>query len=59
VFDFSSGYIQRAKHIMPRNAPTLPWRLNQDYRKDKQDMRHAPIDDGVMQFSRVRAKVDA
>ena len=59
VFDFSSGYIQRAKHIMPRNAPTLPWRLNQEYRKDKQDMRHAPIDDGVMQFRRVRAKVDA
>lgn len=59
VFDFSSGYIQRAKHIMPRNASTLPWRLNQEYRKDRQDMRHAPIDDGVMQFSRIRAKVDA
>jgi hypothetical protein len=44
---------------MPRNAATLPWRLNQEYRKDRQDMRQAPIDDGVLQFRRLRAKADA
>lgn len=59
IFDFSSGYIQRGKDLMPRNAATLPWRLNQDYRRDRQDMRQAPIDDGVLQFSRVREKVEA
>ena len=59
IFDFSSGYIQRGKHMMPRNAASLPWRLNQDYRKDRQDMRQAPLDDGVMQFRRVRQPVDA
>jgi cation diffusion facilitator CzcD-associated flavoprotein CzcO len=59
VFDFSSGYIQRGKHMMPRNAAALPWRLNQEYRRDKQDMRQAPIDDGVMQFGRLREKVEA
>lgn len=59
IFDFSSGYIQRGKHLMPRNAHALPWRLNQDYRRDKQDMRQAPIDDGVMQFTRVRESVEA
>ena len=59
IFDFSSGYIQRGKDQMPRNAATLPWRLNQDYRRDRQDMRHAPIDDGVMQFTRARSKVGA
>ena len=59
IFDFSSGYIQRSKHLMPRNAPSLPWRLNQEYRKDKLDMRQAPIDDGVMQFRRVRVAVSA
>ena len=57
IFDFSSGYIQRGKHLMPRNAVAPPWRLNQDYRSDKQDMRHAPIDDGLMQFGRVRERV--
>jgi monooxygenase len=59
IFDFSSGYIARGKHLMPRNAPALPWRLNQEYRKDRQDMRQAPIDDGVLQFRRVRELVDA
>lgn len=54
VFDFSSGYIQRGKDKMPKNAATLPWRLNQDYVKDRVDMRQAPIDDGVLHF--VRAK---
>jgi cation diffusion facilitator CzcD-associated flavoprotein CzcO len=59
LFDFSSGYFERSKHILPRNAAALPWRLNQVYRKDRQDMRQAPIDDGVMQFGRVRERVEA
>lgn len=59
IFDFSSGYIQRGKHQMPRNAATLPWRLNQDYRRDKLDMRQAPIDDGVLHFTRARELVGA
>lgn len=59
IFDFSSGYIQRGKHMMPRNAASLPWRLNQNYRQDRQDMRQAPLDDGIMEFRRVRQPVDA
>ena len=54
IFDFSSGYIQRGKHLMPRNAHALPWRLNQEYRKDRVDMRQAPIDDGVLIFTRAK-----
>jgi len=53
IFDFSSGYIQRGKHMMPRNAASLPWRLNQDYRQDRRDMRQAPLDDGIMEFRRL------
>lgn len=56
--DFSSGYLERGKDKMPKNAPSLPWRLNQDYRRDKQDMRQAPIDDGVMEFTRARELVE-
>lgn len=48
LFDFSSGYIQRGKHIMPRSATILPWRLNQDYRKDKVDLAAAPVLDGIL-----------
>ena len=57
IFDFSSGYLARGKHQMPRNAATLPWRLNQDYTKDRTDMRRAPIDDGVLEFQRRRELV--
>ncbi len=55
LFDFSSGYIQRGKHIMPKSATVLPWRLNQDYRKDRADLKTASIDDGVLKFSKVTA----
>jgi cation diffusion facilitator CzcD-associated flavoprotein CzcO len=50
---FSSGYIQRGKHIMPKSAVDLPWRLNQDYRFDRKALATAPIDDGVLKFDRV------
>ncbi|MBB3033932.1 flavin-containing monooxygenase [Alteriqipengyuania lutimaris] len=50
IFDFSSGYIQRSKAIMPKNAVSFPWRLNQDYRVDRKQMKSDPIDDGILHF---------
>jgi cation diffusion facilitator CzcD-associated flavoprotein CzcO len=55
IFDFSSGYIQRSLHIMPKNADKLPWRLNQNYVQDRIDMKTGAIDDGVLTFSNGRA----
>jgi len=55
LFDFSSGYIQRGKHIMPKSATTLPWRLNQDYRFDKKALATTPVADGVLRFDHVEA----
>jgi cation diffusion facilitator CzcD-associated flavoprotein CzcO len=52
TFDFSSGYIQRALASQPRNGTVAPWRLNQDYLKDRVIMREGQIDDGVLKFSR-------
>lgn len=52
VFDFSSGYIQRALDILPKNGTAAPWRLNQDYLKDRVIMRNGPIDDGALTFGR-------
>lgn len=48
IFDFSSGYIQRSKEIMPKNAVEYPWRLNQDYISDRKRMQRDPIDDGIL-----------
>lgn len=56
VYQFSSGYIQRALPLMPKSAKTLPWRLNQDYREDLRDYRRRPVDDGVLRFESVVAK---
>jgi hypothetical protein len=47
---FSSGYLARVKHLMPRNADRLPWRLNMDYFEDRKDFRERPVDDGVLAF---------
>ncbi|MFC4293483.1 flavin-containing monooxygenase [Novosphingobium tardum] len=55
IFDFSSGYIQRSIHELPKSAKNLPWRLNQEYVRDKKDMRSAPIDDGILTFSKAHA----
>lgn len=52
-FAFSSGYLQRAKHVIPKSAPALPWRLNQDYLADCRDFRKRPVDDGVLKFARL------
>ncbi|MGB3711267.1 MAG: NAD(P)/FAD-dependent oxidoreductase [Erythrobacter sp.] len=55
VFDFSSGYIQRGKHIMPRNAVGYPWRLNQEYLVDRKRMQADPVDDGILSFRQAEA----
>ncbi|MEC7535613.1 MAG: FAD-containing monooxygenase EthA, partial [Pseudomonadota bacterium] len=47
---FSSGYIQRSKSIMPKNAVAYPWRLNQEYVADRKLMQDDPIDDGLLAF---------
>jgi len=58
-FPFSSGYLQRAKHLVPKSAGALPWRLNQDYLEDCRDFRRRPVDDGVLRFERLPAETRA
>ena len=55
IFDFSSGYIQRGKHIMPKNAVSYPWRLNQEYIADRKIMMTEPVDDGLLSFRKAGA----
>jgi hypothetical protein len=55
IFDFSSGYIQRGKHLQPKNSVDYPWRLNQEYVLDRQRMVQDPINDGLLTFTRAGA----
>ncbi len=54
--DFSSGYFQRGLHQFPKQGKALPWRLNQNYAGDVKMFRHAPVDDGVLRFSKAAGK---
>ena len=56
---FSSGYLQRGKHLIPKSATTAPWRLHMFYREDRKEMAEAQIDDGWLQFERRREKAAA
>lgn len=49
---FSSGYLQRARHLIPKSAAAPPWRLSMDYPADRRELRDTPIDDGVLRFGR-------
>ena len=50
--ELSSGYLQRARTLVPRNATTAPWRINMDYLADRREMAVAPIDDGWLRIHR-------
>jgi monooxygenase len=47
---FSSGYVQRVLHILPKQGDHEPWVNAQNYHRDKKMMRKAPVEDGVMIF---------
>jgi monooxygenase len=49
--DFSSGYFQRAAHLLPKQGAGKPWKLNQNYLSDLVAMRFGAIDDGILEFS--------
>jgi len=60
----TSGYVQRAVELFPKQGSRFPWQVHQSYVKDYRAMRLKGIDDDVMQFSnpapvRTEEKVDA
>ncbi len=49
-----SGYIQRAKDILPRQGRDLPWRVLHNYEKDRPMLLDDPIEDGLLEFGAAR-----
>jgi cation diffusion facilitator CzcD-associated flavoprotein CzcO len=47
----SSGYMQRAKAILPKQGSKRPWKLYQNYAKDMLALRFGSIDDGTLVFT--------
>jgi cation diffusion facilitator CzcD-associated flavoprotein CzcO len=48
---FTSGYVQRASSILPKQGSRAPWQVNQNYIKDIFLIKYARLNDGIMQFS--------
>ena len=51
MLDFSSGYVTRALAYLPKQGAKKPWKLNQNYIKDRYILRHKAVDDGVIEFA--------
>ena len=51
--DFSSGYVQRAKDVLPRQGTKKPWKLYQNYALDLVTLRYGKVNDGTLQFSKL------
>ena len=45
--DFSSGYIQRAADVLPKQGDRKPWRLNQNYALDMMALKFGSVDDSM------------
>jgi hypothetical protein len=52
----ASGYMQRAKDLLPKQGSRLPWKLYQNYAKDMLALRFGLIDDGTLVFTRGAAQ---
>ena len=51
IENFSSGYIQRKMHLLPKQGDHAPWTNTQNYALDSKIVRNGPIDDGILRFS--------
>jgi cation diffusion facilitator CzcD-associated flavoprotein CzcO len=51
IAGFSSGYIQRKMHLLPKQGTESPWLNTQNYALDRKVIRDGPIEDGVLQFT--------
>jgi monooxygenase len=50
--NFTSGYVQRAIHQLPRQGSQKPWKLYQNYARDLMALRFGSVKDAAMQFSK-------
>jgi len=55
LMNLTSGYVQRAAALLPRQGARRPWRMRNNYLTDLPIMRLGRIDDGSMLFARRRS----
>ncbi|MEI9996697.1 MAG: NAD(P)/FAD-dependent oxidoreductase [Rhizomicrobium sp.] len=50
--DFSSGYVQRALDVLPKQGSKKPWKLYQNYALDMVTLRYGKVNDGTLRFAK-------
>ena len=50
IINFTSGYIQRSLDKLPKQGDRHPWRLNQNYIRDRKILMHDKINDSTLHF---------
>jgi cation diffusion facilitator CzcD-associated flavoprotein CzcO len=50
IIDLKAGYVLRSIQKLPKQGPSAPWRLHQNYVKDVRLLKRGPLDD-AMSFS--------
>jgi len=48
---FTSGYVQRAQALLPKQGDRKPWQVHQNYLADLMTIRWSRLADGVMRFN--------
>jgi monooxygenase len=48
--NFNPGYLTRSLHKMPQQGTEIPWRLEHDYKLEKELLPHADLDDGTLEY---------
>ena len=48
--ELESGYIDRAKDLLPYNGDKKPWKIDQHYIKDVISFRYSKMQDGHLEF---------
>ncbi len=50
-FGLSSGYVERSRHLFPKQGVTSPWTVRQNYFHDLRLMSAKRVDDGTLEFA--------
>jgi cation diffusion facilitator CzcD-associated flavoprotein CzcO len=53
--NLTSGYIQRASAMLPKQGSKRPWRLYQNYALDTATLKFGALNDGTMEFGRCQS----
>jgi monooxygenase len=55
ALDFSSGYVLRSIHLLPKQGDRKPWKLFNNYFLDFLSLKMGSLQDNAMQFHRADA----